>query len=146
MFGYVTADLRRLNPEQRKRYNGVYCGICRRIREQASGLSRMVLSYDMAFLALLLMSLYEPEEQQGKRACNLHPICPRPWVDSEYIRYAADMNVALAYYKALDDWRTCVKRRSSARRWRGRKCMRRCRRSGSGIPGSAGPWRTVLNG
>lgn len=104
MFGYVTADLRRLTPEQRKRYNAVYCGICRRIREQASGLSRMALSYDMAFLALLLMSLYEPEEQQGKRACNLHPICPRPWIDNVYIRYAADMNVALAYYKALDDW------------------------------------------
>ena len=104
MFGYVTADLRRLTPEQRTRYNSVYCGICRRIREQASGLSRMTLSYDMAFLALILMSLYEPEEQQGKRACNLHPICPRPWVDNEYIRYAADMNVALAYYKALDDW------------------------------------------
>ena len=110
MFGYVTADLRRLSPEERKRYNAVYCGICRRIREQASGLSRMVLSYDMAFLALLLMSLYEPEEQQGKRACNLHPISPRSWIDNVYIRYAADMNVALAYYKALDDWHDDEKR------------------------------------
>ena len=57
----------------------------------------------MAFLALLLMSLYEPEEVSGKKACGLHPIKPRPWVDNAYIRYAADMNVALAYYKALDD-------------------------------------------
>ena len=29
----------------------------------------------------------------------------KKWVDSEYVQYAADMNVALAYYKALDDWR-----------------------------------------
>ena len=58
----------------------------------------------MAFLALLLMSLYEPEETAGNRACHLHPVKPRPWVDNEYIRYAADMNVALAYYKALDDY------------------------------------------
>jgi hypothetical protein len=58
----------------------------------------------MAFLALLLMSLYEPEETSGSRACALHPVHPRPWVDNEYIQYAADMNVALAYYKAQDDW------------------------------------------
>ena len=58
----------------------------------------------MAFLALLLMSLYEPEEESGKKACRLHSVKPRPWVDNEYIRYAADMNVALGYYNCLDDW------------------------------------------
>ena len=40
----------------------------------------------------------------GDRACGLHPVRPKPWVDNEYIQYAADMNVALAYYKAQDDW------------------------------------------
>jgi len=59
----------------------------------------------MAFLALLLMSLYEPEETAGNRACLIHPLHSRAWVDNEYIRYAADMNVALAYYKASDDVR-----------------------------------------
>ena len=67
-------------------------------------MSRLGLRYDMAFLALLLMSLYEPEETTGSKACALHPIKPKPWVDNEYIRYAADMNVALAYFKAMDDW------------------------------------------
>ena len=105
MFGYVTANVRELNKEQQLRYNAVYCGICRQIRDRANQLSRLGLSYDMAFLALLLMSLYEPEEQAGNWACGLHPIRPKKWVDSEFIRYAADMNVALAYYKALDDWR-----------------------------------------
>lgn len=104
MFGYVTANMKELTKDQQKRYEAVYCGICRQIREQSSGASRLGLSYDMAFLALLLMSLYEPEEQTGNRACGLHPIRPRGWVDNEYIRYAADMNVALAYFKAMDDW------------------------------------------
>ena len=104
MFGYVTANLKELTKEQEKRYSEVYCGICRRIKEQCSGLSRLGLSYDMAFLALLLMSLYEPEETHGGRACGLHPCKPRGWVDNEYIAYAADMNVALAYYNAADDW------------------------------------------
>ena len=104
MFGYVTANYKELTQAQQMRYNSIYCGICRQIRERSSSLSRLGLSYDMAFLALLLMSLYEPEEASGRRACGLHPCKPKGWVDSEYIRYAADMNVALAYYKAADDW------------------------------------------
>lgn len=103
MFGIVTAARSELTEEQRGRYGAVYCGICRRIRIQHTGFARLGLSYDMAFLALFLMSLYEPEETSGKRACGLHPVKPRPWVDNEYIRYAADLNVVLAYYKCMDD-------------------------------------------
>ena len=102
MFGYVMANLRELEKPRRKRYAGVYCGICRGIRSQCSQACRLGLSYDMAFLSLLLMSLYEPEETGGKHACVLHP--GRSWTDSKYIRYGADMNVALAYYNALDDY------------------------------------------
>lgn len=105
MFGYVTANYQELSKEMQKRYGMVYCGICRQIRQRSGGAARLGLRYDMAFLSLLLMSLYEPEETQGKRGCGLHPIAPRPWVDNPYIRYAADMNVALAYYNCLDDWK-----------------------------------------
>ncbi|MBR4863176.1 MAG: hypothetical protein IKU07_01265 [Oscillospiraceae bacterium] len=105
MFGYVMADLRELDKATRERYGSVYCGICRQIRERTSQAARLGLSYDMAFLALLLMSLYEPEETGGKMLCCLHPVSKRPWVDNPYIRYAADMNVALAYYNAADDYR-----------------------------------------
>ena len=104
MFGFVGADAQALNEEQKRRYGQVYCGICRQIRLQCSKNARLVLSYDMAFLALLLMSLYEPEETEGKRACGFHPVKPRPWTDNEIIKYAAHMNVALAYYNLLDDW------------------------------------------
>ena len=104
MFGYVTASLKELSEDAQKRYGAVYCGICRRIRVQSGNVARLGLSYDMAFLALLLMSLYEPEEETGDKACALHPIKKRPWMDNKYIQYAADMNVALAYYNALDDW------------------------------------------
>lgn len=104
MFGFVMANAGELTKESRKRYSSIYCGICRRIRQDASQTARLGLSYDMAFLALLLSSLYEPEEQTGGRACLLHPIKPRSWTDNEYVRYAAAMNIALAYYKALDDY------------------------------------------
>lgn len=104
MFGYLCASHKELDDAQKQRYGAVYCGICRRIRAQSRQTARLTLQYDMAFLALLLMSLYEPQEQHGGNACGLHPIKKRPWVDNEYIRYCADLNVALAYYKCLDDW------------------------------------------
>ena len=110
MFGLVTASLKELDKNQLQRYNGVYCGICRCIREREGQLCRLGLSYDMAFLALLLMSMYEPEDTEGNRACALHPVKPKPWVENECGQYAADMNVALAYYKALDDWNDDQKR------------------------------------
>jgi len=104
VFGFVTANLKELTKQQQDRYGGIYCGICLRIREQAGQLPRLGLSYDMAFLAMLLMSLYEPEETSAPLRCGLHPLRKRHWFDNEYIRYAADMNVALAYYNLLDDW------------------------------------------
>ena len=72
MFGYVMANLKELEKTRRKRYSQVYCGICRGIRSQCSQSCRLALSYDMAFLSMLLMSLYEPEENGGKHACALH--------------------------------------------------------------------------
>ena len=100
MFGLVSANPAELSKEEKIRYGAVYCGICRSIREQSSQTARLGLSYDMAFLAMLLMSLYEPEETAGNWAC----IRPRKWVDNEIIRYCAAMNIALGYYNALDDY------------------------------------------
>ena len=102
MFGYVMADGKELTKEQKARYTAVYCGICRNIRATAGNTARLALSYDMAFLALLLMSLYEPQETGGSHACLLHPM--RTFADSDLIQYAADMNVALGYYNCMDDY------------------------------------------
>ena len=104
MFGFVTANLKELTKQQQDRYGGIYCGICLGIKARAGQIPRLGLSYDMAFLAMLLMSLYEPEEAAAPLRCGLHPLRKRQWFDNEYIRYAAAMNVALAYYNLLDDW------------------------------------------
>ena len=104
MFGFVTANTGELDQAQKDRYGGVYCGICREIRFRGTQTARLGLRYDMAFLALLLMSLYEPEEETGPLHCAAHPLRRRSWIDNEYVRYAADMNIALCYYKLLDDW------------------------------------------
>lgn len=104
MFGYLTASLDFLTEEQQKRYKACYCGLCRSLKERHGGLARFVLNYDMTFLVLLVNSLYEPEEKKGSDTCPAHPIEARDWWQSEATDYAADMNVALAYHKCLDDW------------------------------------------
>ena len=104
MFGLVAACPEELTPEEKCRYLSYYCGICRGIRNQGSQLCRLALSYDMVFLALLLSSLYEPEGTAGEHACMLHPLSKRPWLQNAAVSYAADMNIALAYYSADDNW------------------------------------------
>jgi hypothetical protein len=64
----------------------------------------MVLRYDMVFLILLLASLYEPEETEWESRCVAHPIKKHLAAVSKITDYAAAMNVALAYYKCMDDW------------------------------------------
>ena len=104
MFGYLVAEPGLLTEEELGRYRACYCGLCRSIRERHGRLARLSLTYDMTFLVLLLASLYEPEETGGEDTCPPHPIAPRAWSRSEITDYAADLNVALAYCKCLDDW------------------------------------------
>lgn len=104
MFGYLVADPGLLTEEQFGRYRACYCGLCRCIEGRHGEAARLALTYDMTFLTLLLSSLYEPEETAGEGRCLPHPIEPRAWWRSEASAYAADLNVALAYLKCLDDW------------------------------------------
>ena len=104
MFGYILADINALSPEQKERYRACYCGLCRTLKERHGELSRLALNYDMTFLVLLLSSMYEPQERRGSSRCLVHPIKKRDWWRSPYSDYAADMNLALAYYNCLDDW------------------------------------------
>lgn len=104
MFGYLAASAELLEQEQFDRYRACYCGLCRSLKERHGQLSRLTLNYDMTFLVLLLTSLYEPEERSGTEICIAHPRTARAWWRSEATDYAADMNIALAYLKCMDDW------------------------------------------
>lgn len=105
MFGYVLALEDQLSPEEWQRYKSAYCGLCRTLGMQFGPCSRMTLTYDMTFLVLLLSSLYEPREYHDTGRCLPHPLKPRAFWHNEVTRYAAAMNVALAWEKQQDDWR-----------------------------------------
>lgn len=104
MFGYVQANLSDLSEEEIKRYRAAYCGLCRTLGERHGICSRLSLTYDLTFLTLLLSSLYEPEEKGGECRCLVHPCNKHSYMINKCTEYAADMTVALTYYKCLDDW------------------------------------------
>ncbi|MCQ2453047.1 MAG: DUF5685 family protein [Clostridia bacterium] len=103
MFGYVLLNEKTLSEEEKKRYRACYCGLCDTLKEEYGSASRLTLSNDMTFLALVLSALYEPEEKCYDKRCAMHPTKPRTFMQNEAVRYAAAMNILLAYYKCADD-------------------------------------------
>jgi len=104
MFGYVQANINTLNEDEKARYRQFYCGLCHTLGQRHSELTRFGLTYDMTFLAILLSSLYEPAEETVESRCVVHPFRKHKYIKNKYIDYAADMTVALVYYKCEDDW------------------------------------------
>ena len=101
----MVADAGALSEEEKERYRAVYCGLCLALRDRYGQLSRACLTYDLTFFVLLCNSLHEPAETQGTSHCVMHPApaAPRAWARSAWTDYAADLSVALAYHKVLDD-------------------------------------------
>lgn len=104
MFGYMIANPKDLDEAEKQRYNAIYCGLCYKLGKQHGQLARFGVTYDLTFLILLLSSLYEPEEQHGTLHCPAHPIHAHPYTCNRFTDYAADLTIALTYYKCLDDW------------------------------------------
>ena len=104
MFGYVRPYMPDLSAEEKARWRGFYCGLCRKLQEKYGLAGRMGLNNDMTFLTLLLGSLYEPDEAVREAVCPPHPLKKHPEIVTSFTDYAAGMTIALAYHKALDDW------------------------------------------
>ena len=95
MFGYVMADADRLSDKDAARYRAAYCGVCHSLSERFA-VGRLLLSFDMAFLCIMLDSAYEPEIEEKELRCMVHPMKPRLCHASENTAYAADMTIMLA--------------------------------------------------
>ena len=105
MFGYIITNHQTLPEDRQKRFRSFYCGLCRVLNERHGKIGQATLSYDMTFMALFLNALYEPTENSGEEKCFLHPLKRHAFTESPVFEYVADMNIALAYYKCLDNWR-----------------------------------------
>lgn len=103
MFGYV----RPLKPELKVRdyefYRAVYCGLCHSLRARYGIGSRMLLSYDMCFLALLINGVTGCGVTPCAKRCVVSPIRRRTCIrENEALDFTADCSVILTYWKVLD--------------------------------------------
>lgn len=105
MFGYITPDKPELKMWEYEVFRGYYCGVCKTIAKRAGHIGRLTLSYDTAFLALLLDSLRQQPVQGTRKRCLVHPMNKRFMVtNNPAVEYASDINILLAYYNLKDKW------------------------------------------
>nr|WP_317282605.1 DUF5685 family protein [uncultured Sellimonas sp.] len=104
MFGYVTVCEPELKMKDFRKYKAYYCGLCRVLKEEYGMPGQLTLTYDMTFAILLLTSLYESPTKTELHRCKVHPVKKQTMLRNEITKYAADMNILLAYYHLRDDW------------------------------------------
>ncbi len=106
MLGYVQIDKGELKVREYEIYTGYYCGICKSIGKRYGQLPRMALSYDAAFLALMLESLSEDPDLPVQEHCIAHPVIKKKTIiKNRAVDYAGDIMLLLAWYKLADDVR-----------------------------------------
>ncbi len=103
MFGYVKPFTPNLRVKEYELYRSVYCGLCRSMKSHTGNISRVTLSYDMTFFALVRMVLCETDFAICKRRCAVHPLKKRPMMeDNEALAYAAYVSALLSAHKVDD--------------------------------------------
>ena len=100
MFGYVRPAAQRLTEEQQLRLEGAYCGLCHTLGRRYGLAGRMILNYDLTFLAMLLS---EGAAERCTKRCVIHPVKGRPCAcGGSAFELAADMSVILTWWQIQD--------------------------------------------
>ena len=100
MFGYVRPAADRLTEEQEACFRAAYCGLCHTLGKRYGLPGRMILNYDLTFLAMLLS---EGQDEQCRKGCVMHPLKGRTCTcGGEAFALAADMSVILTWWQIQD--------------------------------------------
>ncbi len=107
MFGYIGTIESELKVREAASYKSWYCGLCQCMKRRYGPFCTLFLQYDCAFLALLFSG--ELGEAVDAKRCHCLHRCHDPQrkyrLETPALRFAAAVNVLLAYYKCYDDWR-----------------------------------------
>ncbi len=118
MYGYVRPNIPELKVREKLRYDAWYCGLCRSIGKRYSLTSRLVLSYDSAFLAMLVSDVCGFDSVCEKHTCPIRPIGAKKVMvktENPALDFAADVCVILAEFKLKDDVADGKRLRGAAR-------------------------------
>ena len=103
MFGYVRVFQPELKVKEYEMYRGVYCALCKQLGKRYGFLSRMTLSYDFTFLALLKSAVSADACGFHQCRCPVHPLKKRNCCNpNSSIAFAADAAVLTVYHKCRD--------------------------------------------
>lgn len=104
MYGYIRPHTPELKVREQEYYRAVYCGLCRTMGKCTGQTSRMTLSYDFTFFALVRMALRGESPTLRRRRCAIHPTHRRSMAEpSDTLRLCANLSAILAYHKVRDD-------------------------------------------
>ena len=101
MFGYVHISPDKLTEEESARYRACYCGLCHTLGRRYGLAARMILNYDLVFLAMLLSEGNVP--RCDEKRCLVHPIHRRCFCqETAALDAAADVSVLLTWWQLRD--------------------------------------------
>lgn len=104
MFGYIKPCIGELKVKDYELYKATYCGLCRTMGKCTGCVSKMTLSYDFVFFALVRMALLKAKGVVKKRGCLLHPIKKRLMLEiNPTLEYTAKASVLLTRIKLKDN-------------------------------------------
>ncbi len=104
MYGYIKAIQPELKVREQTYYRALYCGLCRSLGHCTGQCSRLTLSYDFTFLAMLRLALRGESPEINPHHCLLHPFKKRPMAEEHLeLNYAAYASAIMLYYKVMDD-------------------------------------------
>ena len=105
MFGYLQIHKDELKVKEYEAYKSVYCGLCKQLGRDYGFLTRLILSYDCTFYAILLMSLKRSCTGFSDGRCKFNPLTKCKFADCKDNAYskASALSVISAYYKVVDD-------------------------------------------
>ena len=99
VLGYVVAYRPEMKVREAELYKAYYCGVCKSIGRRYGQIPRMVLSYDAAFLAVVLDCLDDEGENLSREGCIINPVKKKAIAYSDAIDFEADVMLILAWYK-----------------------------------------------
>lgn len=104
MFGYIKPLACELKVREFELYKSFYCGLCKTMGKKISPFSRLALSYDMVFLALVRTALTGETPEAAHFRCRLKPFKKRGYIKpNNALLYVSCVSAILAYYKFIDD-------------------------------------------
>ncbi len=104
MFGYIKPVAAELKVKEYELYRSIYCGLCRSMGRNTACISRLSLSYDFVFLALIRLILAGESGRIVRHRCIAHPAKKRSVLtDSAQLDYCARASALLTYGKIRDD-------------------------------------------